>query len=346
PLIGLHVIGSERHESRRIDLQLRGRSGRQGDPGSSRFFISLEDDLMRLFGSDRIVGLMEKLGLEEGQEIQHPFLNKAIQNAQKKVEERNFAIRKQTLEFDDVMNKQREIIYEIRNEALQSDNLKELVLAKINEYVSDSLESIYAQADAESSPESIKIWFESRFPLALRLEDIQKQSSRESVEEFLMTILRNMYAIKEKFESPEKMREMERFITLTTIDRLWNEQLYNMDDLRSSIGLRSYGQRDPLVEYKAEGFYMFKNMISSLNEEIASGIFRITSLHSDSELVFDTSSQQNIHHDFSALQDEPAHAPVAAAANRGTPIKKDIRIGRNDPCPCGSGKKYKKCCGK
>ena len=346
PLVGLHVIGSGRHESRRIDLQLRGRSGRQGDPGSSSFFISLEDDLMRLFGSDRIIGFMEKFGYEEGQELQHPFLNKAIANAQKKVEERNFAIRKQTLEFDDVMNRQREIIYEIRNETLHSDDIKKMVKNKIREFIGTGCEDILSQVAKETIIEDIKTWFESKFPISLKTEDIEKSLEKQNIEDFLYNVVENMYDIKEKFESPEKMRDLERFVCLTIIDRLWKEHLYNMDDLRSSIGLRSYGQKDPLVEYKAEGFYMFKNMIESVNEDIATAIFRFTSIHNESELTFDPSSQNFIHNDISHLNQEAERQLPQSSQIKRAPIKKDIRVGRNDPCPCGSGKKYKKCCGK
>ncbi len=345
PLVGLHVIGSERHESRRIDLQLRGRSGRQGDPGSSIFFISLEDDLMRLFGSDKIIKIMEKLGMEEGQEIRHPLLNRAIRNAQKRVEESNFAIRKQTLEFDEVLNKQREVVYGIRNEILHSENIKDFIMEKIEEYIEDNVERFFEDENPEASIASAKKWFESKFPITLdsftELKDIK---TREELKDFFIKVTKEMYELKEKFETPQSMRNMEKYLTISIIDNLWKEHLYNMDDLRSSIGLRSYGQRDPLIEYKSEGFFMFENMMKSLTEEIATGIFRITSLHSEEELLMDFNEFETIHQEVSALQGGAQQNK--RQGEKRMPIKKPEKVGRNDPCPCGSGKKYKKCCGK
>jgi preprotein translocase subunit SecA len=229
---------------------------------------------------------------------------------------------------------------------LNSDSLKDFVKEKIRDYVTDNLSQMSDSSFSETSIDKIKVWFESRFPLFLKKESFSQAVDADDAAERLFQYISEIYDIKEKYETPEKMREMERFLCLTVIDRLWKEQLYNMDDLRSSIGLRSYGQRDPLVEYKAEGYYMFENMMGSVTEEIATGIFRITSLHAGAEITQDTSSQQTVHQSVSALSEEPlAQDMPSAPASKPMPIKKDVRVGRNDPCPCGSGKKYKKCCG-
>ncbi|HEX3143380.1 MAG TPA: hypothetical protein VHQ64_05375, partial [Pyrinomonadaceae bacterium] len=268
---GLHVIGTERHESRRIDRQLRGRCARQGDPGSSHFFISLEDDLMRLFGSDKIVKYMEKMGLEEGQELEHPLLNRSIETAQKRVEQHNFQIRKRTLEYDDVMNKQREVIYGFRNEIIHADDVRDRLMDVMEEVV---IEKVRVLASPDTPPEEWNIrgladWVNLTFPLGMPEPEIIKAANagnespvagsvfdglspaQFAVCHFISESVRKAYELKVSFENPEALKSIERYTILSAIDKLWQEHLYNMDSLRNSIGLRAYGQRDPLIEYKA-----------------------------------------------------------------------------------------------
>ncbi|EKD28054.1 MAG: hypothetical protein ACD_79C00451G0004, partial [uncultured bacterium] len=275
-LSGLHIIGSERHESRRIDRQLRGRAGRQGDPGSSVFFVSLEDDLMRLFGSDRIVNVMEKLGMEEGQELESPFLTKAIERAQKKVEERNFSIRKHTLEFDDVMNKQRSILYQNRNMILNSTSLKSFILDRIDKVIENNVYGICEDAK-EIDSNAIISWFSGLWPMFPKPKIVDLKTADKIIEE----IKKNVHAFydkKERFEGEENIRQMERFICLDVIDRLWKEHLRIMDEVRESSYLMAYGQKDPLQEYKKGAFEAFADFMERADLEISSEIFRLTSV--------------------------------------------------------------------
>jgi len=332
---GLHIIGTERHEARRIDNQLRGRAGRQGDPGSSRFFISLEDDLMRLFGSDRLKGIVNTLGLEEDQPIEHGLLTKAIENAQKRVEGKNFDIRRHVLQYDDVMNKQREVIYEQRKQVLNGENLKESML-KMIERIIDNIIHLYCSEDANAENwdwDGIKNYSQNIFlpegSLNLSAEEIESMD-KDDLREKLLSIALQRYEEKEREFGTDNMRELERIVMLKVVDQKWMDHIDAMDQLRHGIGLRAYGQRDPVVEYKFEGFEMFEEMIKSIQEEV---IRIIMNSRIDTERP---------------LQREKVAEPVAASHGEETvkkPVVKGNKVGRNDLCPCGSGKKYKKCCG-
>lgn len=351
-LDGLHVLGTERHEARRIDNQLRGRSGRQGDPGSSRFYVSLEDDLMRLFGSDRIAGLMEKLGLEEGQVIEHPWVTGSIEIAQRRVEQYNFEIRKQLLEYDNVMNKQREIIYGQRRLTLEGASLKENIFGIISETI-DSLLSVYLpERNISQEPDTtgllnvLKLKFGLEFD-ALRMQDQQRGVLRDQIYQGVI----GLYEEKEKSFGPELMRQLERMVFLQIIDSKWKDHLYAMDNLREGIGLRAYGQRDPLVEYKREAFDMFAQMISSIEDEALEAIFKLKPSRTEGfKGVFSSASQRLLHPEatkFDRPEEETAgdQKPFSPPKINKPVISGHPKVGRNDPCPCGSGKKYKKCCG-
>ena len=383
---GLHVLGTERHESRRIDRQLRGRCSRQGDPGSSHFFISLEDDLMRLFASDRIVKMMDKIGFAEGDELTHPLLNRSIQSAQKKVEQHNFQIRKRTLEYDDVMNKQREVIYGFRNEIINTDNVRDRLLDIIEEVVILKVEE-FTSADSEPAEWRVRQladWVNLNFPLGMPEAEIANAagSSKESpvagsvfdglspaqfaVCNFISDAIRKAYELKISFEEPEKLTTVERYTILTAIDKLWQEHLYEMDSLRYSIGLRAHGQRDPLLEYKAEAFKIFDELMVSVKTEICHNVFRSASSMLAFENFLRNMPQQTMHHSASAFgggggtsTGSTGGAPPKKASNvvseaaaaeearaKAKPVRTGPKVGRNDPCPCGSGKKYKQCCGK
>jgi len=376
---GLHVLGTERHESRRIDRQLRGRCSRQGDPGSSHFFISLEDDLMRLFGSDRIVKLMERMGLEEGEELKHGLLNRSIQQAQKRVEGHNFQQRKRTLEYDDVMNKQREVIYGFRNEIINSDDVRDRLMDIIEEVVILKIEE-FTSADAdvvEWRVRSLADWVNLNFPLGLPEAEILKAAAAGKEEpvansvydglspaqfavcNFISDSIRKAYDLKVSFEEPDKLATVERYTILQAIDKLWQEHLYEMDSLRHSIGLRAHGQRDPLLEYKAEAFKIFDELMVNVKTEICHNVFRSASSLLAFENFLRNAPQQTLHQNTSAfggtstgtgqakasdVVSEAANAAEAAA--KAKPVRTGPKVGRNDPCPCASGKKYKNCCGK
>ena len=328
---GLHIIGSERHESRRIDNQLRGRSGRQGDPGSSRFYVSLEDDLMRLFGSDRIKGMMERLGMEEGTPIEHGLISKALENAQRKVEQYHFSIRKQILEYDDVMNKQREAIYALRKRILQGDNLEEKFFEMVDQIAQEISETFIPQKSRpdEWDTEALKTEMTE-----LSCPDFQLggAAKSEEVREAIETKLKSRYEERKNQMGSETMAELQRFVMLKVIDDAWIEQLHNMDALREGIGLRAWGERDPLIEYKMEAFGMFNDMMSSVRKEIFGLLFKV-------QLVSENESIAQKAHNITY------GAPQSGEAKK-QPITTAAKTGRNDPCPCGSGKKYKKCCGK
>ncbi len=379
---GLHVIGTERHEARRIDRQLRGRCARQGDPGSSHFFISLEDDLMRLFGSDRIVKYMEKMGLEEGQELEHPLLNRSIQTAQKRVEQHNFQIRKRTLEYDDVMNKQREVVYGFRNEIIHAEDVRDRLMDIMEEVV---VEKVEQNTKAEFDPNewngrALADWVNLNFPLGLPEGEIAKAAeagtetpvpgslfdglspAQFGVCNFISDSVRKAYELKISFENPIALKEVERYTILSAIDRLWQEHLYEIDSLRYSIGLRGYGQRDPLIEYKAEAYKIFDELMVNIKSEICHNIFRSASSLMAFENFLRNLPQQTSHPSTSAFgggapgdakQTSPSSSQAsdivseaAAAADKAKPKRTGPKVGRNDPCPCGSGKKYKHCCGK
>ncbi|MGQ9812720.1 MAG: preprotein translocase subunit SecA [Dissulfurimicrobium sp.] len=340
---GLHVIGTERHESRRIDNQLRGRAGRQGDPGSSRFYLSLEDDLLRIFGSDRISGIMDKLGMKEGEPIEHPLLTKAIENAQRKVEGHNFEIRKHLLEYDDVMNKQREVIYSQRKQILGGQGLREDILDFIK-YIASDLVRTYASEKTQPDEwdwSALEERLAGQFGIRLDLAEEERQDiTVQLLEERLTSVIRDAYEKQiERFGS-EEMGRIERFIMLQTLDNHWKDHLLNIDYLRDGIGLRGYGQKDPLLEYKRESYDMFMAMIQAFREETVSLLLRLRPVKEASIEELETQRQKKqAKLSYSHGEGEGEKKPV-------TVRRADKKVGRNDPCPCGSGKKYKKCCGK
>ena len=343
---GLHVIGTERHESRRIDNQLRGRSGRQGDPGSSRFFLSLEDDLMRLFGSDRISGVMDKLGMEEDIPIEHPIITKSIESAQKRVEGRNFEIRKQLLDFDNEMEYQRKVIYEQRRMVLESKDIKKHALSMVKDTIENIL-GIYANKEIfpeEWDWEGLKIHLKQIF-------SIQLNFNQEEIVHFTIPKLKDLliektceaYEKKESEFTPVVMREIERIIVLQVVDREWKDHLRRLDELKQGIGLRAYGQKDPLMEYHFEAYNMFQNMINSIKEEVVKFIYKVQ-LKKEKEKRMQPPLRGGVFADKSELKKPFFHSKNKEIKKTKNAGKK--KIGRNDPCPCGSGLKYKHCCGK
>jgi len=357
---GLHVIGSERHESRRIDRQLRGRCARQGDPGSSRFYVSLEDDLMRLFGSERVASIMEKLGLEEGEVLEHPWLNRSIETAQRRVEQQNFSIRKRTLEYDDVMNKQREVIYDFRSEVVASEHVRDKLFEIVEDLLIERAE-IAVDEGTEDGLRRYAEWINANFPVGLRIKQLSEHSgSVDGLARFALERIQQAYALKEKMEEPEALAQLERYIILHTVDTHWQEYLRNMDSLREGVGLRAYGQRDPLVEYKREAFGMFSDLMDRIKEEVAQRMFRSTTSMSAMQSFVSALPQSYVHEEMAALggahqagdaasgkrkKGKPNMVDAALEAGKAPVTRQGPKVGRNDPCPCGSGKKYKKCCG-
>jgi preprotein translocase subunit SecA len=360
---GLHVIGSERHESRRIDRQLRGRCARQGDPGSSRFYISLEDDLMRLFGSDRIANIMSRLGLEEGQDLEHKWLNRSIETAQRRVEQQNFAIRKRTLEYDDVMNKQREVVYGFRGQVVTIDVVRDEVHGVMRDVVDRRTEEMLGN-DEEETISAYAEWVSTTFPVLVKPDEIrEKFAELLDVADLVYGRVKEAYGVKVGMEDDTAVNSMERHVMLNIIDTHWQDYLRQMDGLRQGVGLRAYGQRDPLVEYKREAFDMFATLMVEIREDIASSLFRsTTSMDSYDSFM---KSLNMVHEDVSLLGKrngagaQQANAPQGGSSNMNlddllgeapaavaaTVTRDDPKVGRNDPCVCGSGKKYKKCCG-
>jgi preprotein translocase subunit SecA len=359
---GLYVIASERHESRRIDRQLRGRSARQGDPGASRFYVSLEDNLMRLFGSDRISSIMEKLGIEEGEVLEHPWLNKSIETAQRRVEQQNFSMRKRTLEYDDVMNKQREKIYGFRSEALRSDDTRGQLYYAVEEIVASHAEDAIASKSDAGLHEFIT-WVNTTFPLGLNESHLPEEKTVDNLIDLVLERVKQAYEMKASHENSEALQRLEQHIILQAVDEHWQEYLRNMDSLREGIGLQAYGQRDPLVEYKREAYNLFMDLMDRIYEEIATAMFRSATSMDAMEGFFQSLNGMQVHAEASALASAAAQAgamqqqqaPMGAlppgmelpqAPKAAAPIRNDgPKIGRNDPCPCGSGRKYKKCCG-
>ena len=351
---GLHVIGSARHDSRRIDRQLRGRCARQGDPGSSRFYVSLEDNLMRLFGSDRIVSIMDRFGLQDGEELQHPWLNKSIETAQRRVEQHHFSIRKRTLEYDDVMNKQREVIYGFRKEVLTTENPREIIFAIVDDEIASRIQEASANKE-EFNSKFLLDWLNQTFPIGFTSKDISSLGNipdQKVLHDNAMQKIRKAYEEKEKVETTESLRWLEKNIALEAIDRLWQEHLHSMDHLRASIGLRAYAQKDPLIEYKHEAFKMFSSLMQDVNQDIMTNMFRsATSLAAFEQLlanmpkamIHESLGQFGAPHDPIVDGEEASEIPTSDIQ---ITFKREIpRVGRNDSCPCGSGKKYKKCCG-
>ncbi len=336
---GLHIVGTERHEARRIDNQLRGRAGRQGDKGSSRFYLSLEDDLMRIFAADRLSGLMQRIGMQEDEPIEHRIVSRAIENAQSRVEAQNFSIRKQLIEFDDVMNQQREIIYRQRREALQGGNLKPVILDMaeelLDQVVADSTEEkTYAEDwDLEALNAELQRLFGIQEKLTVEsLGDL----GREELREDLLNRVVERYDAREKDFGESIMRDLEGYVLLQTLDSLWKDHLLNMDHLKEGIGLRGYAQQDPLVAYKREGHAIFDDMISRLKEEVIRLLYHIQVQREDEVQQLKREQEEQ------AVQ----FAAVGGDAPAKPAVRKERKVGRNDPCTCGSGKKYKKCCGR
>jgi len=368
---GLHILGTERHEARRIDNQLRGRSGRQGDPGSSQFFVSLEDELMRRFGGDRVKNIMDRLGLPEDQPIENKIISKSIESAQAKIEGFNFDIRKHVLEYDDVMNKQREVIYKRRKEILTKESIKDDIIQMIEEEIEQVVGLHTAEHIEDWNAGEIKENLNQIFPVSeesfKKLLEIRQSKNHandaqkiSALVEFLKGLAKESYGKKEQEITPEIMRQIERAMYLRSIDTFWMNHLDDIDYLREGIGLRGYGQRDPLVEYKKEAYLLFQNLMANIRSAVINTIFKIGVVREE------PAPQKNILEEakYQGAEEQPAQfgqpaslreALLAGAAkdasegksipSSGQTIRNKTEIGRNDPCPCGSGKKYKRCCG-
>ncbi len=349
---GLHVIGTERHESRRIDNQLRGRSGRQGDAGSSRFYLSLEDNLLRIFGSDRVSGLMQKLGMQPGEAIEHPWVSRAIENAQRKVESRNFDIRKQLLEYDDVANDQRKVIYEQRNRLMEvddiSDSITEIRRDVVDELVSNSIppQSLEEQWNIPELEENLAREFDLRLPIAQWLKE-DSTLHEEQLRARILAELERVHAAKSATVGPEVMRNFEKAVMLQVLDAQWKDHLAAMDHLREGIHLRGYAQQDPKQEYKREAFELFSSMLDRIKREVISLVTRVEVREPDDVALLEAQRQHpgQMQFEHPSVQSESDDQEVAVAPQQPV-VRTQPKIGRNDPCPCGSGKKYKQCHGK
>ena len=379
---GLHVIGSERHESRRIDRQLRGRCSRQGDPGSSQFFISLEDQLMRLFGSQRLSGLMQRLGLKEGEVMEHRWLNRSVETAQRRVEQQHYAVRKRTLEFDDVMNKQRAIVYELRSRILTGDQktVHDVILDVMNDLVRGQCER-YLFSEKDGQLTDFLSWLAVSFPVTVTEDELKPLMGRpEEAGDLVFGRVEEAYEMKCAGEDPETLPFMERGVFLSVIDREWQDYLRAMDDLRHGVNLRAYGQRDPLIEYKKEAFEMFEQLMIAIKTKVVSSEFRSTTaanlrrmfaameaqrrdvVTNEEAITVDGDASgssapavgassaapeapKTVADVFASMMSGRAPSPVPGGA-ASAPVKAQGAVGRNDPCPCGSGKKFKKCCGR
>jgi len=358
---GLLVVGTERHESRRIDRQLRGRCSRQGDPGMTKFFLSLEDDLMRLFLQGNLASRIMEGAMNEGEELEHPWLNRSIESAQKKVEQQNFSIRKRLLQYDDVLNKQREVIYGIRNGALHSERPKDIIFEMIEEEVASRLESAGFDEKGgagSANVESLVGWLNAHFPVSAKVDEFAGRRDFDALLKELVERIKQAYALKESVEDQAALGGLERYIVINAIDHHWQEHLTEMEELRRSIGLRSYGQKDPLSEYKGEAFRFFEELMNNVRLQICTSLFRSATNRDAFENLFAILSR-------SARLQGPAAAPTALAAatqaaapeEAAAPAEQEVKlpsvtirreapkVGRNDPCPCGSGKKYKNCHG-
>jgi len=345
-LSGLYILGTERHEARRIDRQLRGRSGRQGDPGTTKFYISLEDELMRLFGGDRVTAIMGRLGLDEGESIQHPMISKSVERAQKKVEENNFAIRKRLLEYDNVMNQQREVIYSRRRKALEGERLKEQIFEYLDEYVESILEKYYEDAQIELIQQDLL----QHLLIDIKIDrNTYEQLGIKGLKEKIIEAAHEFYQRKEEMITSEIMARLERFAVLSVIDEKWKEHLREMDDLKEGIGLRAYGQKDPLLEYKGEAYNLFLTLLENIRNETVSFCFKFFPQSSN-----EVQERRRTPQRMTTIKDNVDNLGLSGrqsadeSSRRGVqqPIKAEEKIGRNDPCPCGSGKKYKHCHGK
>ncbi len=352
---GLFILGTERHESRRIDNQLRGRAGRQGDPGASCFFLSMEDDLLRIFGGERMSNLMSKIGMGENDEIQHPWLSRAIENAQRKVEGHNFMIRKSVLEFDDVMNQQRTTVYGRRRDILKGESNHDMVLDMIDEVITSIVENeipvqIPTDFDASTLNEIVRARFNMPFDFSVHCQGL---SDQEGVGQLLYDHVSQYYRQREQENSQSIMRRIETIILLQTLDSLWKDHLLSMDHLKEGIGLRAHGQKDPVLEYKKEGFLLFKNMMHRFSEEVVEKVFRVQVSTEESVERAQSKTQKSQPVQINHAQSNAFTNQTSHAASRGDHDRKQEtvrrqvpKVGRNDLCPCGSNRKYKKCCGR
>ena len=347
---GLYVLATERHESRRIDRQLRGRCSRQGDPGFSRFYVSFEDDLMRNFGAaERMTKLMERFGMQEGEALEHSWLNKSVETAQKRVEQRNYLIRKRTLDFDDVMNRQREVVYGLRNEAINTDTPRVLLYDVIDDRIPEKVSEFFPDGEAPQIDQLVA-WANTTFPIGVDAAAFEKKTEEE-VATLISERVKKSYELKSQHEVPDAITNLERYITLSAIDKLWQEHLYGMDGLREGVYLRAYGQKDPLIEYKQEAFKMFEVLMGSIKDEVLHNLFRSTSNVMAFEQFLANLPQFLSAPDESAigtgLNPEAAPAAPEEAPEPAVPLRREEpKVGRNEPCPCGSGRKFKDCCGK
>jgi preprotein translocase subunit SecA len=355
---GLYVIGTERHESRRIDRQLRGRCSRQGDPGLTKFFLSLEDDLMRLFLQGNLASRMMEGSMKEGEELEHPLLNRSIESAQKKVEQQNYAIRKRLLQYDDVLNQQREVVYGIRNAAIHAPRSREIIFEQVSEEIASRLAIAGFGEKGGTSAAAIENfvgWTNTHFPVGLTVGDLRGQDPQAN-KDVVIDRIRKAYAMKESAEVPEALGSLERYVVINAIDHHWQEHLTEMEELRRSIGLRSYGQKDPLVEYKSEAYHFFEELMTNVRLQICTGLFRSASNLSSFENMLSILARNARTQGPETAPPPPpqSEAPRAQAAAPAEPelqlpkvtIRRDTpKVGRNDPCPCGSGKKFKHCHG-
>jgi preprotein translocase subunit SecA len=351
---GLRVIGTERHESRRIDNQLRGRSGRQGDPGSSRFYLSLEDNLMRIFASDRVAGLMQKLGMQEGEAIEHPWVNKAIENAQRKVEGRNFDIRKNLLDYDDVANDQRKVVYRQRDDLMNVEDVSDEIQEIRDEVVNDMIDmyippqSLEEQWDIEGLSEALKEQYDIQSPIQQWLDD-DDDLHEETLRQRILDQIIDVYKAKEAQAGPEQMRRIEKEVMLYVLDSQWKEHLAAMDYLRNSIHLRGYAQKNPKQEYKREAFEMFTAMLGSMKQEVVQILTRLQLQEMPQPEPQPDPAEFNFQHEEFTGLGEPESveaAPDQGDAEQQPYVRPAEKVGRNEPCPCGSGKKFKQCHGK
>ena len=358
---GLYVIGTERHESRRIDRQLRGRCSRQGDPGLTKFFLSLEDDLMRLFLQGNLASRLMEGSMKDGEELEHPWLNRSIESAQKKVEQQNYSIRKRLLQYDDVLNLQREVVYGIRNAAIHAPRSKDIIFEQVEEEVAVRL--AVAGFGEQGGPNSAAVesfvgWANTHFPIGLKVEELA-DGDRDALKAAILERIKKAYAVKESVEIPEALGTLERYVVINAIDHHWQEHLTEMEELRRSIGLRSYGQKDPLVEYKSEAYRFFEELMTNVRLQICTGLFRSASNLSTFENMLAILAR-SVRTQGPETAPAPPRAPAppnGAAVPAPEPDEPELRlpkvtirrdtpkVGRNDPCPCGSGKKYKHCHG-
>ncbi|MGE5439123.1 MAG: preprotein translocase subunit SecA [Bacteroidota bacterium] len=352
---GLFILGTERHEARRIDRQLRGRSGRQGDPGTTKFFLSLEDDLMRLFGSDRISSVMERIGIKEGEVIQHPLITRSVERAQKKVEENNFAIRKRLLEYDNVMNQQREVIYNRRRHALEGERLKGEILDYLDEYIGEIVEEHFDNAEIEQIKEKLL----HNLLVEVKIDPDQFTAlGKDGIKSKVMDACLDFYRKKEEMIGSELMARLERYAVLSVIDDKWKEHLREMDDLKEGIGLRAYGQKDPLIEYKGEAFTMFVSLLGLIRDDVLSFCFKFWPQAPEeiqqrrrrpvqrTREIKDSTANMGVYNRPDASPEDGGSAEAGGDGQKLQPVQVEEKTGRNEPCPCGSGKKFKNCHGK